>query len=105
MKDKVLSSNVRKAVESLARALRNYTSEPMNCELSIYTRDTTVKTEDDPDGIPDSYSVLIRSSEVPRDEDSTFSEVKKIFYSDDEFGTEGIREVIPIYREDEENES
>lgn len=102
MKDKVLYGEVMKAAENLARALRAYTGEPMNCILSIFTRDQDVRTPDDPQGIPDYYSVLIRSAECEHYDDSTLKAVRKIYYCDDDFGNEKIMKVVPYHeREDE----
>lgn len=104
MKDKVLYGEVMKAAESLARALRAYTGEPMNCILTVFTRDQLIKTPGDPEGIPDYYSVLIRSTECEHYDDSTMKLVNKIYYSDDEFGNEKIGKVIPYYEREADHE-
>jgi len=103
MKDKVLYGEVMKAAENLARALRAYTGEPMNCILSIFTRDQNVRTPGDPQGIPDYYSVLIRSAECEHYDDSTLKAVRKIYYCDDDFGNEKIMKVVPYYEREAES--
>lgn len=103
MKDKVLYGEVMKAAENLARALRSYTGEPMNCILSIFTRDQNVRTPGDPQGIPDYYSVLIRSAECEHYDDSTLKAVRKIYYCDDDFGNEKIMKVVPYYEREAES--
>ena len=105
MKDKVLRSAVTEAVEKLTRALRNYTDEPMSCFLSVFTRDEEIKADGEPDTIPDSYSVTVRSGCVEPGSDPTLRMMCKIYYSDDEFGQESIRTVIPCHDEGEEDES
>lgn len=105
MKDKVLHSAVTEAVEKLTRALRNYTDEPMNCFISIFTRDDTMRSDGEPDTIPDCYNVTVRSAGVEIGSDPTLRMVCKLYYSDDEFGQESIRTVIQCHDEGEEDDS
>ena len=58
LKTKLLNTEVRKAVEHLARVLRNYSSEPMYLNMTVFTRDAEAKTkEDNCEGLPDYYGI------------------------------------------------
>lgn len=94
MKNKILESEVRKAAESLAVALRKYTTEPMYCSLIIFTKDVTCKCDEDPEGIPDYYSFRVHEAEDVEEHYPTFSESARVYYDD-----EGIRYVIPFSKE------
>ena len=104
MKDKVLKAAVEEAVENLTKALRNYTGEPMNLFLTVFTRDQTVRADGEPDSIPDYYCVTVRSSDCELATEATYRAVKKVYYSDDDFGIESIRTVIPCFEEGEEED-
>ncbi|MBR3463339.1 MAG: hypothetical protein IKH20_11775 [Clostridiales bacterium] len=97
MKDKVLKSEVMKAAENLARALRNYTNETMYLKLVIITREPNFRDDSDPDdSVPDAYHAEV-SGYYPEDiEDKTLVVKNKLFYTWDEYGDESIRFVVPI---------
>lgn len=104
MKDNVLKAAVTEAVEKLTKALRNYTDEPMNCFVSVFTRDSTLNP-DDPDGVPDYYNAVIRSEYCEDKSDATLKLMCKIYYCEDEFEKESIRKVVPYCYEEEGDES
>ena len=39
MKDKILETEIRQHAEAISKALRKYSSEPLYCHLTIFTRD------------------------------------------------------------------
>ena len=102
MKNKILEAEVRKAIEHLTTALHKYTDEPMYLSLAIFTKDKTVRTETDPEGIPDYYTVrsYVADTEQEHTADDLFvpketviDESARVYY-----GEEGIRQVIPFER-------
>ena len=109
MKNKVLYTEVIKAAEGLARALRNYTDEPMYMHLAIFTRDEESHHEGDPDGLPDFYSLVVHSASEEYFEENlepTISTSARVYYKESKDG-ELIRTVIPYYEdvaEDDEDE-
>lgn len=94
MKDKILESEVRKAAEHLALALRKYTKEPMYCSLTIFSRDITCKGDEDPEGIPDYYTFRVHEADDVEEIVPTFSESSRVYYDAD-----GIKKVIPFNKE------
>ena len=102
MKNKILEAEVRKAIEHLTAALHKYTDEPMYLSLAIFTKDKTVRTETDPEGIPDYYTVrsYVADTEQEHTADDFFipketviDESARVYYGED-----GIRQVIPFER-------
>ena len=105
MKNKVLYTEVIKAAEGLARALRNFTDEPMYLNLCIFTRDAECHHEGDPDGLPDYYDVVVNGADVEFDEntDPTISTSARVYYKESKDG-ELIQTVIPYYKYTNEDE-
>lgn len=102
MKEQLLRTEVLKAVEHLTMALNTYTDEPMYLSLAIFTKDKTVRTETDPEGIPDYYTVrsYVADTEQEHTADDFFvpketviDESARVYYGED-----GIRQVIPFER-------
>lgn len=107
MKNKVLYTEVIKAAEGLARALRNYTEEPMHLDLFIFTRDKDCHHEGDPDGLPDYYNVIVNGADLELDEytDKTIYTSARVYYKESKDG-ELIQTVIPYdnYIKEEDDE-
>ena len=96
MKDKVFYTKAVEAVESLARELRAYSSEPMYFSMTIFTRDENCHHEGDPDGIPDFYAFrFCEDVEEPSFKDDDRFKTARIYYSDDG----KILKVIDYYNE------
>ena len=102
MKQEILVTEVRQAAEHLANVLNKYSDEPMYLSLAIFTKDKTVKCEDDPEGIPDYYSIrsYVADTEQEQTADDGFvpketviNESARVYYGED-----GIRTVIPFER-------
>ena len=53
MKDKVLETIISAGAENIARALRNYSGEPMTCRIRVETRQNK-------EGQPDVYGIRVR---------------------------------------------
>ena len=106
MKNKVLYTEVIKAAETLARALRNYTDEPMYLNLCIFTRDAECHHEGDPEGTPDFYSLVVHSASEEYFEENlepTISTSARVYYKETKHG-ELIQTVIPYYKYTNEDE-
>ena len=103
MKKKLIGAEVIRATEHLARLLRTYYPDPMYLSLAIFTKDNTAKSDGDPDGIPDYYSVRVHSSDTEYEEnidndtfvpkETLINETARVYYGED-----GIRTVIPFER-------
>ena len=106
MEEKILKMIVTMSIENITRELRKYSKEPLQCNITIFSRDQVVKDETDPEGIPDYYSVVVRlAGEDAELVSPIIDESNKVFYSYDDRGIEGIRRVIPCYRKgSEEND-
>ena len=106
MEEKILKTIVTMSIENITRELRKYSKEPLQCDITIFSRDQVVKDETDPEGTPDYYSVVVRLA--GEDVEITYpiiDESNKVYYSYDDRGIEGIRKVIPCYRKgSEEND-
>ena len=89
MKKTILHAEVIKAAESLAVALSKFSSDPMYCSVTVFTKDVTCKCEGDPEGIPDYYSVRIHDAEDVEGERTFISESARVYYGED-----GIRTVL-----------
>lgn len=102
MKKKILEAEVRSAVEALVKALRNYSDEGLYLSFFTFTHDTDSIDEDNPNEVPDYYSIRILKpfeeeddmEDADEDIDYIFIESGRIFYSKED-GEEGIRKVIP----------
>ena len=102
MKNKILEAEVRKAVDHLTTALHKYSDEPMCLSLAIFTKDKTVRSDDDPKGIPDYYSIRSYVADTEQEEtaddvfvpkETVINESARVYYGED-----GIRQVIPFER-------
>lgn len=106
MEEKILKTIVTMSIENITRELRKFSKEPLQCDITIFSRDQVVKDDTDPEGVPDYYSVVVRLA--GEDAELVFpiiDESNKVFYSYDDRGIEGIRRVIPCYRKgSEEND-
>ena len=106
MEEKILKTIVTMSIENITRELRKFSKEPLQCDITIFSRDQVVKDDTDPEGVPDYYSVLVRVA--GEDVELTYpivDESNKVYYSYDDRGIEGIRRVIPCYRKgSEEND-
>ena len=95
MKNKILKTEIEKTAEHLCKCLRDYTDEPMYLNLTLFSRDATIKDEESGE-IPDYYSVTLHNADIEEVEDIilTLSESKRVFYDGDK-----IREVRPFPEE------
>ena len=106
MEEKILKTMVTMSIENITRELRKFSKEPLQCDITIFSRDQVVKDDTDPEGIPDYYSVVVRlTGEDAELVSPIIDESNKVFYSYDDRGIEGIRNVLPCYRKgSEEND-
>ena len=102
MKDKIFYTKAVEAVESLARELRAYSSEPMYFSVTLFTRDNECHHEGDPEGVPDFYSFRFCKEDQIADDASVYdcSKAARIYYSDDG----KILKVIDYYNEENDEE-
>lgn len=102
MKDKVLKAKITKSVEEIAVALRNYTDEPLYLNITVFSRDNTVRLFGDPEGTPDFYSIRCHSTEnLEADNiDLIIGKSARVYYSQDKDTEELIRTVIPFGESD-----
>lgn len=98
MKEKLLYTEVKHAVEVLSRALRRYSDDQHYVSIAIFTNDTDSMSDEYPDEIPDTYIINVTRA---NDEESVdlpvipiMSESGRIYYWTDD-DREGIRRVIP----------
>lgn len=98
MKEKLLYTEVKRAVEVLSRALRRYSDDQHYVSIAIFTNDTDSMSDEYPDEIPDTYIINVARA---NDEESVdlpvipiMSESGRIYYWTDD-DREGIRRVIP----------
>ena len=85
MKKKILEAEVIRAAESLCVALRKFSDESMYLHVTVFTRDNTVRCEDDPEGIPDYYAIRVNPSGETEDE-PCFPDISKnsrVYYNGD----------------------
>lgn len=106
MEEKILKTIVTMSIENITRELRKFSKEPLQCDITIFSRDQVVKDDTDPEGVPDYYSVVVRlAGEDAELVSPIIDESNKVFYSYDDRGIEGIRNVLPCYRKgSEEND-
>ena len=105
MKNKILEAEIQSAVQRLVKALRKYSDQGLYLSFFAFTRDKDSVEEDNPNDLPDFYSIrVLKPFEEPEDmEDEEedieyiFNESGRIFYSVVD-GEEGIRKVIPYNR-------
>lgn len=80
MKDKVLETIISAGAENIARALRNYTGEPMTCRIRVETRQNK-------DGQPDIYGIRVR---YKKSHALILDNNTEIFYTEEQDGREVI---------------
>ena len=98
MEEKILKTIVTMSIENITRELRKFSKEPLQCDITIFSRDEVIKEPIDED-IPDYYSVVVRlAGEDTELTAAIIDESNKIYYSYDDRGIEGIRRVLPCYR-------
>ena len=103
MKRKIAEAEIKRGVEHIINALNKYSADPMYLSLAIFTKDNTAKSDGDPDGIPDYYSLRAHTMDTDYEEDSDrnrvvpmevlINEAARVYYGED-----GIRTVIPFER-------
>lgn len=94
-KTKVLHSEIIKATEHLARLLRNYASDPMYLNLTIFTKDAEAKDpEDNCEGLPDYYAIRCHEANDIEGIVPTISESSRVYYKTDDTGEELIDKVF-----------
>jgi hypothetical protein len=98
MEEKILKTIVTMSIENITRELRKFSKEPLQCDITIFSRDEVIKEPVDED-VPDYYSVVVRlAGEDTELTGAIIDESNKIYYSFDDRGIEGIRRVLPCYR-------
>ncbi len=98
MEEKILKTIVTMSIENITRELRKFSKEPLQCDITIFSRDKVVKEPIDED-VPDYYSVVVKlAGEDVELTGAIIDESNKIYYSFDDRGIEGIRRVLPCYR-------
>lgn len=89
MKNKTLYTEITKAAEDMAKALRNYSGAPMYCSVSIVTRDSIQDEKEAPDvytlrvheaggSEPVGNMILAESGLIYRDEEGKIASVDRI---------------------------
>ena len=98
MEEKILKTIVTMSIENITRELRKFSKEPLQCDITIFSRDEVIKEPVD-ESVPDYYSVVVRlAGEDVELTGAIIDESNKIYYSFDDRGIEGIRRVLPCYR-------
>ena len=67
MEEKILKTIVIMSIENITRELRKYSKEPLQCDITIFSRDQVVKDETDPEGTPEKISSLRKILLIFRD--------------------------------------
>ncbi len=105
MKKKILEAEITTAVERLVKALRKYSDEGLYLSFFAFTRDKESAEEENPNDIPDYYSIRVLKpfeeeddiEDEDKDIDYIFNDSGRIFYSTVK-GEEEIRKVISYGR-------
>jgi len=104
MKDKVLRANLSRLIEGCSKELRSYSKDSMVLKLTIITKASGINTENKDGPAPDWYMARVVPTEQVDTDDSIIDESAKILYGYDHFGNEGILQVVPYRKDEEEGE-
>lgn len=91
MKDKILKTEISTACERIARALRQYSNEPMTCEIFVVTRDS------EPIQDSDFYSMEISFGGENAENVDIIKQGARVTYLFDRFEGEKIRNTEIVY--------
>ena len=91
MKDKILKTEISAACERIARALRQYSNEPMTCEIFVVTRDS------EPIQDSDFYSIEVSFAGKDTENVDIINQGVKVAYSFDPHEGEKIRNTEVIF--------
>ena len=91
MKDKILKTEISAACERIARALRQYSNEPMTCEIFVVTRDS------EPIQDSDFYSMEISFGGENAENVDIIKQGARVTYLFDRFEGEKIRNTEIIF--------
>ena len=91
MKDKILKTEISAACERIARALRQYSNEPMTCEIFVVTRDS------EPIQDSDFYSMEISFGGENAENVDIIKQGARVTYLFDRFEGEKIRNTEVIF--------
>lgn len=91
MKDKILKTEISAACERIARALRQYSNEPMTCDIFIETRDS------EPIQDSDFYSMEISFGGENAENVDIIKQGARVTYLFDRFEGEKIRNTEVIF--------
>lgn len=91
MKDKILKTEISAACERIARALRQYSNEPMTCEIFVVTRDS------EPIQDSDFYSMEISFGGENAENVDIIKQGARVTYLFDQFEGEKIRNTEIIF--------
>lgn len=96
MKDKILKTEISAACERIARALRQYSNEPMTCEIFVVTRDS------EPIQDSDFYSMEISFGGENVENVDIIKQGTRVTYLFDRFEGEKIRNTEIIFGGEED---
>lgn len=91
MKDKILKTEISAACERIARALRQYSNEPMACEIYIATRDS------EPIQDSDFYSMTVSFGGENAENVDIIKQGTRVTYQFDRFEGEKIKNTEIIF--------
>lgn len=96
MKDKILKTEVTAACERIARALRQYSNEPMTCELFVETHDS------EPIQDSDFYSMTVSFGGKEAENVDIMKQGVRVTYIFDQFEGEKIRNTEILFGGEED---
>ena len=91
MKDKILKTEISSACERIARALRQYSNEPMDCEIYIRTRDS------EPIQDSDFYSMTVSFGGENAENIDIIKQGARVTYLFDRFEGENIKKTEIVF--------
>ena len=91
MKDKILKTEISAACERIARALRQYSNEPMTCEIFVKTHDS------EPTQDSDSYSMTVSFGGENAENVDIIKQGARVTYQFDRFEGEKIKNTEIIF--------
>ena len=91
MKDKILKTEISAACERIARALRQYSNEPMTCDIFIETRDS------EPIKDSDFYSMTVSFGGENVENVDIIKQGARVTYQFDRFEGEKIRKTEILF--------
>lgn len=96
MKDKILKTEISAACERIARVLRQYSNEPMTCEIFVATRDS------EPIKDSDFYSMTVSFGGENAENVDIIKQGARVTYQFDRFEGEKIRNTEILFGGEED---